>query len=140
MRANAREGALAHLVERNVRNVKVRGSSPLCSTKHFEQYETLNYPLSLAADAGRLWRDAYRYRCTRTRSSRYNDSCNNCCGSATGYTTCRGLSRTRQYDRYVPAYAHYAYNYYTGVTHDAGYQSLPRPSGCCRRFCAGEQR
>ena len=27
------EGALAHLVERNVRNVKVRGSSPLCSTK-----------------------------------------------------------------------------------------------------------
>ena len=31
MRANAR-GALAHLVERNVRNVKVRGSSPLCST------------------------------------------------------------------------------------------------------------
>ena len=28
-----RFGALAHLVERNVRNVKVRGSSPLCSTK-----------------------------------------------------------------------------------------------------------
>ena len=26
-------GALAHLVERNVRNVKVRGSSPLCSTQ-----------------------------------------------------------------------------------------------------------
>ena len=29
-----REGALAHLVERNVRNVKVRGSSPLCSTHY----------------------------------------------------------------------------------------------------------
>lgn len=27
-------GVLAHLVERNVRNVKVRGSSPLYSTKY----------------------------------------------------------------------------------------------------------
>ena len=29
---NSKHGVLAHLVERNVRNVKVRGSSPLYST------------------------------------------------------------------------------------------------------------
>ena len=33
-----RRGALAHLVERNVRNVKVVGSSPICSTKRHSQY------------------------------------------------------------------------------------------------------
>ena len=31
-------GALAHLVERNVRNVKVVGSSPICSTGRLSQH------------------------------------------------------------------------------------------------------
>ena len=33
VRARARHGVLAQLVERQVRNLKVRGSIPLCSTK-----------------------------------------------------------------------------------------------------------
>ena len=37
-------GALAHLVERLVRNQKVVGSSPICSTKHTDRQCMLKKP------------------------------------------------------------------------------------------------
>ena len=38
-------GVLAQLVERNVRNVEVRGSTPLCSTKREGVSKLLTHPL-----------------------------------------------------------------------------------------------